>query len=85
MKYKVGDMVFVKNICAITRTFPRYPPHSHPPSYLFNTYGIIIQTEKHSDIFLKYSTEADNGYVWFSQVNNKEYYFYENEVDGEIV
>jgi hypothetical protein len=51
---------------------------------LNNTYGIITEVEKHSEIFKENSTENDNGYIWYSQVDGKEYYFYEDEVDGEV-
>ena len=70
MKYQVGDLILVKNIDLRPR--------------LQNTYGIITATEKHTDIFEKDSTEKDNGYIWYSQVDGKEYHFYEDEVDGEV-
>ena len=59
----------------------RPPPHLR----LENTYGIITEAEKHTDIFEKDSTENDNGYIWYSQVDGREYYFYENEVEGEVI
>ena len=86
MKYKVGDLVLVKDI--------RFPPlrprplpllRLHPLPRLKNTFGIITEVEKHSDIFEKGSTENDNGYIWYSQVDGKEYYFYQDEVDGEVL
>jgi hypothetical protein len=52
---------------------------------LENTIGIITEVEKYSDIFEKDSTENDNGYIWYSQVDGKEYYFCENELTGEVV
>ncbi len=77
MKYKVGDLLLVKDI----------PPHPRPRLRLRlnNTFGIITAAEKHNDIFQKDSTENANGYVWYSQVDNTEYYFYEDEVVGEVV
>ena len=91
MKYNIGDMVLVKDINHRPRLRPRLLPRLHPrllPSLrlrLKNTFGIITGIEKHSDIFEKDSKEADNGYIWFSQFDGQEYYFYEDEVDGEIV
>jgi hypothetical protein len=90
MKYKVGDLLLIKDcefkcrphIRLRLHLLPRY--HLHPPlaSYrrLINSFGIITKVEKHSDIFEKGSTKNDNVYVWFSQIDAKEYYFYENEV-----
>ena len=69
MKYQIGDLLLVKDID------PR----------LNNTFGIITAVEKHTDIFQKDSTENDNGYIWYSQVDNAEYYFFEDEVVGEVV
>ena len=93
MKYQTGDLVLVKEINfhprPLLRLHPRPHPHPHPLLHprprLSNTYGIITKTEKHTDIFQKDSTEADNGYVWYSQVDRQEYYFYENEIVGEVV
>ena len=91
MKYQVGDLVLIKNIYFRPRPRPRRAPlrprrlHPRLHPHLQNTYGIITATEKHTDIFEKDSTEKDNGYVWFSQVDQKEYYFYEDEVEGEVV
>lgn len=89
MKYQVGDLILIKNIDPLLRPRlhprpllrPRYRPHPR----LQNTYGIITATEKHTDIFEKDSTENDNGYIWYSQVDQSEYYFYEDEVEGEVV
>ena len=52
---------------------------------LFNSYGIVTQTIKHSDVWEGESTNGDNTYVWFSQLDGKEYYFCEDEVTGEII
>ena len=83
MKYQVGDLVLVKNI----DPHPRLPPRPRPRLrlHLNNTYGIITEVEKHTEIFKENSTENDNGYIWHSQVDGKEYHFYEDEVTGEIV
>jgi hypothetical protein len=99
MKYKVGDLILIKNIDPHLGVPPhrrprlhlhlrlrprlRLHPRLHP--FLQNTYGIITATEKHTDIFEKDSTENNNGYVWFSQVDQSEYHFYEDEVEGEVV
>jgi len=84
MKYNVGDVLFMKKC--------EYKGHFHPRLHLLlrlrhhlqNTFGIITEVEKHTDIFEKGSTENDNGYIWYSQVDGKEYYFYEDEVEGEV-
>lgn len=89
MKYKIGNMVLLKDIHPHPHLLPRLHPHPRLPlplhPHFYNTFGIITMTEKHSEIFEKDSTEADNGYIWYSQVDGQEFYFYENEVDGEIV
>ena len=97
MKYQVGDLILIKNISPLLllrphlrlrpRPLPRLRLRPHPRLRLRfqNTYGIITAFEKHTDIFEKDSTEKDNGYVWFSQVEQKEYYFYEDELDGEVI
>jgi hypothetical protein len=81
MKYKVGDLIVIKDIRLRPRPRPR--PRLHPR--LQNTLGIITEVEKHNDIFEKDSTENDNSYVWYSQVDGREYYFYQDEVDGEVI
>ncbi len=75
MKYQVGDLLLVKDI------IPRLRPRLH----LNNTFGVNTAVEKHNDIFESDSTENDNGYIWYSQVDNAEYYFFENEIIGEVV
>jgi hypothetical protein len=93
MKYKVGDLILVKKCYYETRILLhlhpplRLHPPLHPPlhPHLHNTIGIITEVEKHSDIFEKDSTENDNGYIWYSQVDGREYYFYQDEVDGEVI
>jgi hypothetical protein len=74
MKYKVGDLVLVKDI--LLR--PIIHPRPRLPLRLKNTLGIITEVEKHS-------IENDNAYIWYSQVDGKECYFYEDEVDGEVI
>ena len=60
--------------------------HPYPGISVLKTVGIIIECEKHDRIFKGYTTEADNGYIWYSQLEGKEYYFYEGEIlDGEIL
>jgi hypothetical protein len=83
VKYKASDILLVKDI----NIFPRLRPHPHlrlhPRPH--NTIGIITEVEKHSDIFESGSNENDNGYIWYSQVDGREYYFFENEVVGEVI
>ena len=95
MKYKVGDLVLVKKCYYEPRL--HLHPHPHPRRLrrlrprlrlhprLHNTIGIITEVEKHTDLFEKSSTENDNGYVWYSQVDGKEYYFYQDEVECELI
>ncbi len=95
MKYKIGDLLLVKDIHLRLRPYPRLHPRpllrprvrpgTLPLLRLHNTFGIITEVEKHSDIFEYGSTEDDNGYVWYSQMDNKEYYFYQDEIDGEVI
>jgi hypothetical protein len=94
MKYSVGDLLLIKDI-EYNAQFQLRPRLRHrrirprPCDYLrhelFNSYGIVTEAIKHSDLFEKGSTEKDNGYVWFSQIDSKEHFFYEDEVIGEVV
>ena len=87
MKYQVGNLILIKNIdfhpCPRLRLLPHRQLRLH--YHLQNTFGIITEVEKHTDIFEKGSTENYNGYIWYSQVDGKEYHFYEDEVEGEVV
>jgi hypothetical protein len=73
MKYKVGDVLLIKDI----------RPHHLPR--LHNTIGIITEVEKHTDLFEKDSTENDNRYIWYSQVDGREYRFFEDEAECEVI
>ncbi len=89
MKYKVGDLILIKQ-CDYEpplrlRLHPRPLLHLHLLPRLHNTIGIITEVEKHSDIFEKDSTPVDNGYIWYSQVDGREYYFYQDEVECEVI
>jgi hypothetical protein len=91
MKYKIGDILMIKNCEYQSHPYIRLRSHlrnlpthdGHLPD-LINTVGIITDIEKHTDIFESESTENDNGYIWLSQIDGKQYYFYENEVEGEV-
>jgi hypothetical protein len=83
MKYQVGDILLIKDIRPRPRLRRRLRPRPH--LLLHNTIGIITEVEKHSDIFEKDSTPDDNGYIWYSQVDGREYYFYQDEVAGEVL
>ena len=90
MKYSVGDLLFVK-ICEYKNR-----PYLRPQLYLcqhprlrvfpelFNSHGIVTEAIKHSDAW-EGSSEKDNSYVWYSQIDGKEYYFFEDELTGEVV
>ena len=74
MKYKVGDIILVKDIRQRLRIRPLIFIRLH----LKNTFGIITEVEESS-------TEEKNGYIWYSQVEQKQYHFYQDEVDGEVI
>jgi hypothetical protein len=73
MKFEVGDLVEFKGY--ILRLSRRPQPHPR-----LNSLGIILSCEDHKSRFKSDSTEDDNGYVWFSQEESTEFYFYENEL-----
>ena len=85
MKYNVGDLLLVKHCEYKPRPHrhPRLRLRAHPE--LFNSYGIVTEVIKHIDVWEGQSTSDDNVYIWFSQVDGKEYYFFENEITGEVV
>ena len=89
MKYNVGDLLLVKycefKLRPRLRLPLRLPLRPRPRPELFNSYGIVTEAIKHSDLWEGESTNGDNVYVWYSQIDGKEYYFYENEVTGEII
>ena len=86
MKYSVGDLLLVKHYKYKYRLLlPRLRLLLLPRQKLFNGYGIVIQAIKHSDAWRGESTSDDNAYVWFSQLDGKEYYFCEDEVTGEVI
>ena len=87
MKYQVGDILFIKKCECKPRPRPhlRALLHLRPLLHLHNTVGIITEVHKHSDVFRSGSTEDDNGYIWLSQVDAREYFFYENEMECEVL
>ena len=99
MKYQVGDLILVKKyeykhrlplrlrLRLHLHPRPRHCPRPHLYSYpdLLNTVGIITEVHKHSDVFRSRSTENDNLYIWLSQVDREQYYFYQDEVIGEVI
>ena len=93
MKYKVGDLLLVKKCIYKPRLrlhpCPRFDLcphlHLHLRLELFNSYGIITEAIKHSDAWEGQSTNRDNVYIWFSQIDGKQYFFCENEVTVEVV
>jgi hypothetical protein len=90
MKYNVGDLLLVK-FCEFKPRHlrPDLRPRLHPRlrlrPELFNSYGIVTEAIKHSDAWEGESTSDDNFYVWYSQIDSKEYYFFENEITVEVV
>ena len=85
MKYSVGDLLLIKYCefkpCPRPGLFPRL--YDYPE--LFNSFGIVTEAIKHSDAWEGQSTNRDNVYVWYSQIDGKEYCFFEDEVTGEII
>ena len=91
MKYNVGDLLLVK-FCEFKPRISRTPRQRSTPYFrlycaaeLFNSYGLVTQVIKHSDAWQGESTSDDNIYIWFSQLDGKEYYFCEDEVTVEVV
>ena len=84
MKHQIGDLLLIK-FCEF-KPCPRpglYPRLCDYPK-LFDSYGIITEAIKHSDAWQGESTIDNNVYIWFSQLDGKEYYFCENEVTVEV-
>jgi hypothetical protein len=86
MKYDVGDLVLIKDCkykylapYGLRRRFPNF--HSK----LLNSCGIITQIIDHTSYLEKGETIDNNIYIWFSQLDCIEYFFYENQVTGEIM
>ena len=86
MKFQTGDLVLVKE-CKYKYRFHlrhRLPLHfrleldlHHLELYphLKNTHGVITKVINHSDAWQGKSTEDDNIYIWYSQVDAKTYWF----------
>jgi hypothetical protein len=84
MKYQVGDLLLIKDCEYKPRLRLRRGRLVDCPE-LFNSFGIVTQVIKHSDAWKGDSTSDDNVYVWFSQLDAKEYSFCENEVTAELI
>ena len=84
MKYSVGDLLLIKDIEYNAQFRLRLHKHIYYERRLLNSYGIITETFKHSFSWKRQPSELDNVYVWFSQLDGKEYYFCEDEVTGEV-
>jgi hypothetical protein len=91
MKHQVGDLVLVKECRYKSRPRRRrlrLRPHLHLPPllhlralpHLKNTYGVITEAINHKDAWEGDSTEDDNVYFWYSQVDAKTYYFCQSEL-----
>jgi hypothetical protein len=54
--------------------------------HLKNTYGVITEVINHSDAWEGESTEDDNIYVWYSQVDAKTYWLCQSDLaEYEVV
>jgi hypothetical protein len=92
MSIKVGDLVLLKE-CQYK---PHLHLHRHRHlrlrlrlrlhldldyyPHLKNTYGVITEVISRRDAWQGESTEDDNIYVWYSQVDAKTYWFCEDEL-----
>ena len=92
MKYQVGDLLLIKHCEYKLRPRPRPHPRRLLPYFrlyyrreMFNSFGIVTETIKHSDAWEGETTSDENVYIWFSQIDGKEYYFCEDEIAGEVV
>jgi hypothetical protein len=91
MKYQVGDLLLIKHCEYKLR--PRLRPRPVILPYfrlyyrreMFNSFGIVTEAIKHSDAWEGETTSDENVYIWFSQIDGKEYYFCEDEIAGEVV
>jgi len=79
--YQIGELVEFKGYLLHPRLRPRRA-HQRPRPRL-NSLGIILSCEDHKNLFESDSTEDDNGYVWFSQEESREFFVYENELVKE--
>ena len=78
MKYKVGDLLLIKHCRSNPFQHIKDYKHFYHNAVLLNTFGIITAVEFSTSLKI-------NGYVWYSQVDGREYYFYEDEVIGEVI
>jgi hypothetical protein len=87
MKYSVGDLLLIKEHIPQDRPLlRRRRRYGDTPRYKhFNSFGMITQAIKHSDVWEGPSTSDNNVYVWYSQIDGEEYSFCENEVTGEVI
>jgi hypothetical protein len=91
MKHQIGDLVEFKKFilrgsdflvnrpCRLHLQRCRRRTHLLRP----NSLGIILEIHDHKSLWEKDLTEDNNGYVWFSQEESKEYFVYENELVKE--
>jgi hypothetical protein len=92
MKYQVGDLVLVKECQYKPRLHPHLRLRLHLRSrrgprleldlypHLKNTYGVITEVFNHRDAWRGKSTEDDNVYFWYSQVDAETYWFFQNDL-----
>jgi hypothetical protein len=88
MKFQVGDLVLVKEhdyksrLHLRPRLYLRLPYHLDFYYYphLKNTYGVITEAINHTDACEGDSTEGDNVYFWYSQVDAETYWFCEGDL-----
>jgi hypothetical protein len=89
MKHQVGDLVLVKECSYKSRPRPHLRLRLHLDLDLYphlkNTYGVITEVISRRDAWRE-STEDDNIYFWYSQVDAKTYWFCQSELtEYEVV
>ena len=81
MKYKVGDLLLIKHCRSNHFQHINGYKHFYHNPVLLNTFGIITAVEFSTSP----AVEKINGCIWYSQVEQEQYYFYEDEVIGEVI
>ena len=94
MKYKVGDLIYIKDCDYATHNciarpigFMRKSQRRPRLCWEYDTYdffGIITKVIKHKDAWSTGSTPHDDVYILYSQLDGKESFFFADEVAVEL-